>query len=169
MTTLDLVIGLLALVAVGAGVLVVTSRQIVHAALWLVVSLGALAGCYVVLTAELVAWVQVLVYVGAIVVLMLFAVMLTKAPIGRSVDLDGSRAAAVLVATATTATLIALLINAFGATQVDLRHAVKGNGEVVGSALFRWWVLPFELLSLLLLAALIGAVVLTRDDIEGES
>jgi NADH:ubiquinone oxidoreductase subunit 6 (subunit J) len=49
-----------------------------------------------------------------------------------------------------------------------LHDQPAGNGEVIGSALFRSWVLPFELLSLLLLAALVGAVVLTRDDIEGE-
>jgi NADH-quinone oxidoreductase subunit J len=167
-TTFDLVLGLLAVTSVGAGVLVVTSQQVVHAALWLVVSLAALAGCYVVLTAELVAWVQVLVYVGAVVVLMIFAIMLTRAPIGRGVDLDGSRAAAALVAVATTATLVVLLLSSFGDVKVDLHDQPAGNGEVIGSALFRSWVLPFELLSLLLLAALVGAVVLTRDDIEGE-
>lgn len=168
MTTADLVLGLLAAASVGAGVLVVTTKQIVHAALWLVVSLAALAGCYVVLTAELVAWVQILVYVGAVVVLMLFAVMLTRAPIGRSVDLDGSPVAAGLVAVTTAVTLVVLLVKAFGDVTVDLHAAPPGNGEVIGSALFRSWVLPFELLSLLLLAALVGAVVLTRDDIEGE-
>ena len=169
MTTFDLVLGLLAAASVGAGLLVVTSQQVVHAALWLVVSLAALAGCYVVLTAELVAWVQVLVYVGAVVVLMLFAVMLTRAPIGRSHDADGSRLGAAVVAVATGATLVVLLLKAFGDVRVDLHAQPVGNGEVIGSALFRSWVLPFELLSLLLLAALVGAVVLTRDDIEGES
>jgi len=168
MTTVDVVLGLLAAVSVGAGALVVTTKQVVHAALWLVVSLGALAGCYAVLTAELVAWVQVLVYVGAVVVLMLFAVMLTRAPIGPSLDLDGSRVAAAVVAIATSGTLVVLLINAFGDVRVDLHATAVGNGEVIGAALFRWWVLPFELLSLLLLAALVGAVVLTREDIEGE-
>ena len=67
-------------VALIASVFVVTSRRIVHAALWLVVALGAVAGCFGVLHAEFVALVQILVYVGAIVVLVLFALMLTKAP-----------------------------------------------------------------------------------------
>ena len=62
--------------------LVVTSTHLVRAGLYLVVSLGAVAGLYLVLGAELVAWVQVLIYVGAVVVLLLFAVMLTRAPIG---------------------------------------------------------------------------------------
>ena len=57
-----------------------TTRHVVHAALWLVVCLGAVAGCYLVLGAEFVALVQLLVYVGAIVVLVLFALMLTRAP-----------------------------------------------------------------------------------------
>ncbi|MDX6225526.1 MAG: NADH-quinone oxidoreductase subunit [Frankiales bacterium] len=168
MTTFDVVIALLAATSVGAAALVVTTQQVVHAALWLVVSLAALAGCYVVLAAELVAWVQVLVYVGAVVVLMLFAVMLTRAPIGRSADTDGARLGAAVVATAMTATLVVLLLKSFGDVRVDLKARPAGNGEVIGSALFRSWVLPFELLSLLLLAALVGAVVLTRDDIEGE-
>lgn len=168
MSSTDAVLGLLAAASVGAGVLVVTTKQIVHAALWLVVSLAALAGCYVVLTAELVAWVQVLVYVGAVVVLMLFAVMLTRAPIGRSPDLDGNPVAAAVLASATAVTLVVLLLKAFGDVRVDLRASPVGNGEAVGAALFKSWVLPFELLSLLLLAALVGAVVLTRDDIEGE-
>ena len=67
-------------VALVASVFVVTSRRIVHAALWLVVALGAVAGCFGALHAEFVALVQILVYVGAIVVLVLFALMLTKAP-----------------------------------------------------------------------------------------
>ena len=73
---------LLGLVALGSALLVVTTRHLVHAALWLVVTLGALAGCYLLLTAEFVAWVQVLIYVGAVVVLLLFGLMLTRAPIG---------------------------------------------------------------------------------------
>ena len=84
MTVADaLMIGLGA-VAVGAAMAVVTTRQIVRAGLWLVVALGAVAGLYLALTAEVLAWVQVLIYVGAVVVLLLFAVMLTRAPIGTS-------------------------------------------------------------------------------------
>ncbi len=71
---------LLSLVALGSALLVVTTSNLVHAALWLVVTLGAIAGLFLVLAAEFVAWVQVLVYVGAVVVLLLFALMLTRAP-----------------------------------------------------------------------------------------
>ena len=83
MTAVEVLFCLLGVVAVGSAVLVVTTQQLVHAALWLVVTLGALAGCYLLLSAEFVAWVQVLIYVGAVVVLLLFGLMLTRAPIGR--------------------------------------------------------------------------------------
>ena len=77
-TGLDIIFGLLGLVAIGSALLVVTTRQIVHAGLWLVVSLGAVAGCFLLMSAEFVAWMQVLIYVGAVVVLLLFGLMLTR-------------------------------------------------------------------------------------------
>ena len=101
MTAVEVLFGLLGVVAVGSAVLVVTTRQLVHAALWLVVTLGSIAGLYLLLSAEFVAWVQVLIYVGAVVVLLLFGLMLTRAPIGLSIDLDasvGQRVAAAVTA-----------------------------------------------------------------------
>jgi NADH-quinone oxidoreductase subunit J len=156
----------LGLVAVAAALLVVTTRNLIHAALWLVVCLGALAGCYLVLTAEFVAWVQVLIYVGAVVVLLLFGVMLTRAPIGRSDDLtSGNRYAAAVVALATAATLIAVVVRGFRHAYADFSDAgTAGSATANGTAIFRYWVLPFEVLSVLLLAALVGAIVLSRRD-----
>ena len=168
MTGPEVVLSLLGLITVGAAVLVVTTRNVVRAALWLVVCFGALAGCYLVLTAELVAWVQVLIYLGAVVVLLLFGIMLTRAPTGPATDLDsGNRLAAVLVALASGATLVTLLLDAFRGTFVDLGRGTPSGGSVLGAAVFRSWVLPFEVLSVLLLAALVGAVVLTRHGPEG--
>lgn len=167
MTAADIVMALLGVVAVGSGVLVVTTRQLVHAALWLVVSFGALAASYVLLAAEFVAWVQVLIYVGAIVVLLLFGIMLTRAPIGRSGDLDsGNRPAAVVVAVATAGVLVATLVRGFRSAYLPLKPGA-GSSHTLGVSLFRTWVLPFELLSVLLLAALVGAIVLSRTDIRG--
>ncbi len=71
MTAVDGLLAALCALAVGAGLMVVVTRHVVRAGLWLVVSLGAVAGCFLVLTAELVAWVQVLIYIGAVVVLLL--------------------------------------------------------------------------------------------------
>lgn len=162
----EVVLLLLGVLAVAAAVLVVTTRQLVHAALWLVVTLGAVAGSYLVLTAEFIAWVQVLVYVGAVVALLLFGLMLTRAPIGRSVDLDTrNRPVAAVAALATAAALITLVVDAFRSAYVDLPAVTAGGtAEATGAALFRTWVLPFEVLSVLLLAALVGAVVVSRGD-----
>ncbi len=162
MTTAEVVFTALGVVAVGAGVLVVTTRQIVHAALWLVVAFGALAGMYLVLTAEFVAWVQVLIYVGAIVVLLLFGIMLTRAPIGPGEGLNsGNRWPALAVAVGTAAVLVTLLVRGFKDARIDLEPG-GGSGEALGEAIFREWVLPFEVLSVLLLAALVGAIVLSK-------
>ncbi|GAA3443704.1 NADH-quinone oxidoreductase subunit J [Planomonospora venezuelensis] len=163
----EIVFLLLGAMAVGSALLVVTTRQLVHAALWLVVCFGALAGCYLVLTAEFVAWVQVLIYVGAVIVLLLFGIMLTRAPIGRTADLDsGNRAVAAVVAVATAAVLVTVVVDGFRNAYAPLDPGAGSAGEL-GSAIFRNWVLPFEALSVLLLAALIGAIVISRTDIRG--
>ncbi|GIH76189.1 NADH-quinone oxidoreductase subunit J [Planobispora longispora] len=165
----EIVFLLLGAVAVGAGLLVVTTRQLVHAALWLVVCFGAMAGCYLVLTAEFVAWVQVLIYVGAVVVLLLFGIMLTRAPIGRSADLDsGNKTVAAIVAVATAAVLVTVVIDGFRTAYTPLDPGT-GAAKELGSTIFRNWVLPFEALSVLLLAALIGAIVISRTDIRGRN
>ncbi|MFE3433929.1 NADH-quinone oxidoreductase subunit J [Streptomyces sp. NPDC059171] len=154
---------LVGLVTLGAAVITVTTRQLVHAALWLVVALGGLAVEYLLLTAEFIAWVQVLIYVGSIVVLLLFGLMLTRAPIGRSPDADsGNRWAALGVALASAAALVWVVVDAFRTTWIDLDGPAQGSTDVTGAFLFRNWVLPFEALSVLLLAALVGAIVLSR-------
>jgi NADH-quinone oxidoreductase subunit J len=168
-SVVQVLFALLGLVAVGSALLVVTTRHLVHAALWLVVTLGAVAGCYLLLSAEFVAWVQVLIYVGAVVVLLLFGLMLTRAPIGASNELNaslGQRIAAAATATGTAAVLVVSVVDAFHGEHIDLSDEhVAGSSRTVGTAVFRSWVLPFEVLSLLLLAALVGAIVLSRRDI----
>ena len=171
MTTVELLFGLLGVVAVGAALMVVTTRQLVHAALWLVVALGAVAGLYLLLSAEFVAWVQVLIYVGAVVVLLLFGLMLTRAPIGRSDDLDApvlQRLVAAVTAGATAGIAITAVVDAFHGERIELGDDPHGgSSRAAGSALFHSWVLPFEVLSVLLLAALVGAIVLSRRDVGG--
>ncbi|WP_030567199.1 NADH-quinone oxidoreductase subunit J family protein [Streptomyces aureocirculatus] len=161
-TGVEIAFVLVGLVTLGAAVVTVTTRQLVHAALWLVVALGGLAVEYLLLTAEFIAWVQVLIYVGSIVVLLLFGLMLTRAPIGRSPDADsGNRPVAVAVALAAAAALVWVVVDAFRTQWIDLDQP-QGTTDVTGSILFRHWVLPFEALSVLLLAALVGAIVLSR-------
>lgn len=164
MSGADLVFLLVAVPAAASAVLAVTSRHVVHAALWLVLALGALAGVYLVLGAEVVALVQLLVYVGAVVVLVLFALMLTRAPIGVRDDLDatpGRRLVAALAGLATAALVGGTLLVALRTLSVD-PNGVAGQAEPIGRAIFTGWVLPFELLSVLLLASLVGAIAVAR-------
>lgn len=162
-TGVEIAFLLVGLATFGAALVTVTTRQLVHAALWLVVTLGGLAVEYLLLTAEFIAWVQVLIYVGSVVVLLLFGLMLTRAPIGRSPDADsGNRLAALTVAVAAAAALVWVVVDAFRTTWVDLDGPAAGSTAVTGASLFQNWVLPFEALSVLLLAALVGAIVLSR-------
>ncbi|MFJ3337384.1 NADH-quinone oxidoreductase subunit J [Streptomyces sp. NPDC086766] len=162
-TGVEIAFLLVGLVTFGAALVTVTTRQLVHAALWLVVTLGGLAVEYLLLSAEFIAWVQVLIYVGSVVVLLLFGLMLTRAPIGRSPDADsGNRWVALAVAVAAAAALVWVVVDAFRTTWIDLDGAPAGSTRVTGESLFQNWVLPFEALSVLLLAALVGAIVLSR-------
>lgn len=165
-TVQEVVFVLLGVLALASAALVVTAKNVVHAALWLVVTLAAVAGTYLMLTADFVAWVQVLIYVGAVIVLILFGIMLTKAPIGGTAGLDSeNRLAAFVVAVAAGGTLTTLLVSAFRDAYVDVAAVKDGaGGEELGTALFSDYVLPFEVVSVLLLAALIGSIVLSRHD-----
>ena len=165
MTWPQVIFALLGLVALGSALLVVTTRNMVHAALWLVVTLGAVAGVYLLLAAEFLAWVQVLIYVGAVVVLLLFALMLTKAPTGPQPDLDvRHKVPAAVVAGLVGALLVVTVVAGFSGVELDLDGTVVGSAQLTGATVFEKWVLPFEVLSVLLLAALIGAIVLSRGD-----
>jgi NADH:ubiquinone oxidoreductase subunit 6 (subunit J) len=160
-TGLDIAFAAVGLVAAASGLLAVTTRHVVHAALWLVVCLGAVAGCYLVLGAEFVALVQLLVYVGAVVVLVLFALMLTRAPIGPNDEVTTGRAHRVLAAllgAGVTGLLLAVLLPAAG----PARNRPGTTNEAVAEQIFGTWVWPFEALSLLLLVALIAAFAVSR-------
>src|SRR3954451_7047706 len=135
----DILLTALGVVALGSAAAVVTTRQIVRAGLWLVVTLGAVAGLYLVLTAELVAWVQVLLYVGAVVILLLFAVMLTRAPIGASDDLDRPRWPGVLIGGGAGLGVAALFVAAYGWMKVP--RPPSGTAERLGEQVFSVWVL----------------------------
>jgi NADH-quinone oxidoreductase subunit J len=144
------VFALLSVLTVSSAILVVTTPYLVHAALWLVVTLGSVAGCFLVLTAELVAWVQVLVYVGAVVVLLLFALMLTRAPTGAASATSRNRGADLELSDTPTDPVTG-----------EALSPRTGDSQTLGEAIFTHWVLAFELLSVVLLAALVGAIVVS--------
>ena len=160
-TALDTAFAACAVLAVVGGLLAVTTRHVVHAALWLVVALLGVAGALIVLGAELVALVLVLVYVGAVVVLVLFAMMLTRAPIGpdRAHAVGPWRSVGAGLLGLATAGLLATVLVPLADGTVE-RSAV--TSEQVAGQLFGTWVWPFELLSVLLLAALVGGLTLAR-------
>ncbi|MGH2709695.1 MAG: NADH-quinone oxidoreductase subunit J family protein [Actinomycetota bacterium] len=163
MTLHEWIFAALGLVGVGAAVRLVTAKNVVHAALFLVVALAMVAGAYLLLSAEFVAWVQVLIYVGAIVVLLLFGLMLTRAPIGREALDNQQRGVSAIVAVGVLAGLSFLVWDTFQGAEIDLQ-AVGGRTAGVGDSLFRSFIMPFEVVSFLLLAALIGAIVLARKE-----
>ncbi len=130
MTARDVLMVADCLLAAAAAVLAVTTRQVVHSALWLVVTLGAVAGAYLLLGAELVALVQVLVYVGAIVVLVLFAMMLTRAPIGVRSEVNASvlqRISAAVAGLATAALVGGALMAAYGGRRIRASTPTAGS------------------------------------------
>ena len=152
-----------------AGIRVVTARNVIHAALFLVVTLMGAAMLYVFLLAEFIAWAQVLIYVGAIVVLLLFGLMLTRAPLGRGQHDNDQRLLAALCAGALFGVTSTVMVEAFEGEKIDLVRSVGTKTSTVGDVIFSAYVLPFEVVSVLLLAALIGAVVVARRDVEDQS
>jgi NADH-quinone oxidoreductase subunit J len=157
------------LLAIGTGIaaiMTVTSKNLVHAALSLAATLAGIGGVFLVLHADFVALVQVLIYVGAVAVLFLFGLMLTRAPIGREALDSQNRGLGLAVALAMFGVLAALIVSAFGdAPRPELTGPAITD---IGLAIFSRWVLAFEVLSMLLLAALVGAILLARRE-TGES
>jgi len=158
--------GVIALMMVVAAVRVVTTKNVVHAALWLVRVLAGAAAQFILLAAEFIAIVQVLVYIGAIVVLFLFGIMLTRAELGKELHLDNSRNARLAIAGGVALPLFALMAyvlwDAFEDTKF-IPTAVQRTADV-SDEIFGTYLIAFEAVSVLLTAALIGAIVLARRD-----
>jgi NADH-quinone oxidoreductase subunit J len=157
---------------VGAALVVVTSRNVVRSALALIVVFAGVAAQFVLLAAEFVATTQVLVYIGAIMVLMLFGIMLTRARIGRDPDMTnehwwvGALTGLLLVGVMGYA-----LVDAFGDDKLPadrqvtiVNNGAASNSAAVSDSIFSQYLIPFEIVSVLLLAALVGAIVIARKD-----
>lgn len=156
--------GIIAIIMVVSALRVVTSNNVVHAALWLVLVLASVAAQYVLLAAEFLAVTQVLVYIGAVMVLFLFGTMLTRASIGAETDLNNKNwFIAVPVAVILLATMLIALNDGFGDEQLPTDAPVVSTQQV-SDQIFGPYLLPFWALSFVLLAATIGAIVLSRRD-----
>src|SRR5207247_3075670 len=148
----------------GGAVGVVRSRNIVHAALFLIIVLVGAAAQYIVLLAEFVGITQFFIYIGAIAVLFLFGIMLTRAPMS-SGDFDNDqRWPAAIVAVFLLGVLIALLVNAFGHANIKLSDQLLRASRTgpVADSIFRHLVVPCQARPLLLLPALGGLVAISR-------
>ena len=155
--------GVMALAMVAAALRMVTTRNVVHAALYLVVVLAGVAGMFILLGAEFVGVTQVLVYIGAIVVLFLFGIMLTKGSFGEDDGVTGERR---LVASLVGLLVFGVMAAALGESFEDAELSRSGPSTTaeLADSIFSDYIVPFEAVSVLLLAALIGAIVVARRD-----
>lgn len=148
----------LAATTLGAAGGVMTSRNLLHAVLFLILSFVGVAGFFVLLSAEFLAMAQVIIYVGAIAVLVLFAVLLTPRA-GRNNGETAMVAPAVLLSVALAAVFLFVVYDTDWATVATTPSMTTAE---LGEALLSTWVLPFEMASVLLTAALVGAIMLVR-------
>ena len=143
---------------------VVLSRNIVYAAVGLLLTMLGTAGLFILVFAEFLALVQVLIYGGAVVVLILFAIMLTRIDDFRNLTDNGQQLVAGLVSIIVVVTLIAAILT----TSIE-QTLLSGVGiQELGIVLFSDWAIPFEIASLVLLIALIGSVVLVKRGEDGD-
>jgi NADH-quinone oxidoreductase subunit J len=151
---------LLSAVSLAGALGVVATRNVVYAALSLLLSLMAVAGLYILLFAEFLALVQVLIYGGAITIVLLFAIMLTRTQEFPVVRDNPQWALAGVAGMALFGVLVAAFFTDAPRMNVSTRAGIPL--EDLGRSLFTQWAVPFEVASLVLLVALIGAIVIAR-------
>ena len=163
MVAQNIAFGIIAAIIIVSALKVVTTRNVVHAALYLVVILAGVAASYFLLAAEFVGVTQILVYIGAIIVLFLFGIMLTRAPLGVMEDIESDEKwQGLVVAIALAGIMTYALIDGF--EDAELPGTQVQTTAEVSDSIFSTYLVPFEGISVLLLAALIGAIVLARKD-----
>ena len=154
---------LLAAMTIGGASMIIFSRNLIHAVIFLIISLLGVAGLYLTLSADFIAVVQVLIYVGAISVLMLFAIMLTPRAERDNSESSLKLPAAAVMVMILTATVYVALDTDWGAVR---QAALADQARLIGQSLINEYVLPFEIGAVLLTAALVGAIALARQDPE---
>lgn len=167
MTGLQVIFLALGALTLASAYKVVSSRKVMHAAYWLVATLGGVAAIFATLEAGFFAAVQVVVYIGAIAILIIFAVMLTRKSLeDAGPQVNKNWPGALLVSAAALAGIVYLLSNWQGFMQMPSPLPEGGENLVAfGEALVSpaQYVVPFEVASVLLVAALIGAIFVARD------
>ena len=157
-----------AIVTVGSAAVVVLSRQLIYSAFALLFTFVGVAGLYLMLGADFLAATQLLIYVGGILVLLLFGVMLTRAKLGSDSDLDNAKAwaYALPIALLLLGVLVYVLVAGFEDDKIGASgsEAVAGRTSAISDLIFSAYAVPFWGLSFVLLAAAIGSIVLARKD-----
>ncbi len=161
---------ILSATALLSSVMVITRRNVVHSAIWLIVALLSVGGIYLVLQAEFLFAVQIILYVGGIMVLFLFVLLLVNVDVAMRQALFSRQWG---VALGTAILLLAELVYGLWRGQAQPAIAAApasgvspGNTQAVGMALYQKYMLPVELASLLLLVAMVGAVIMTQKRFE---
>ena len=155
------------LITIGSATCVVTVRNLVHAAFWLMITLFCIAALYVFLKADFLAATQVVVYVGGILVLVLFGVMMTSGKLDMNLKTDrGQLVSGGIVSTG----IFVILLLVVNQTKWQISQAPfeaeEGTTTLIGQAIMGDFLLPFEVASIILLIALIGAVLITRKEVK---
>jgi NADH:ubiquinone oxidoreductase subunit 6 (subunit J) len=165
-TVAEFVFYLIAAAAIVTAIGVVTVPSVVHAALFLIGTLVTVAGFYILLSSEFLALVQILIYAGAVATIVLFGLMLTRGRDLPSVSVGAQWPAALLVVSALAISLLVVVTDTNWPR--DTGEVTLVGLQTLGTALFTTWLLPFEVASIVLLVALVGAIVISRQE-EGEA
>ncbi len=164
---IDIIFYILCTITLGSAMLTVLSKNPIHSALWLVVSFFSIAGHYILLNSQFLGLVHIMVYSGAIMILMLFTIMLMNLNISNEV----SKPIVTKVVATLAFCLIGLLLISItirGTQAYELQYASEQSDfqsvQVLGKILLNQYVLPFEMVAVLLLLAMIGAVLISKKD-----
>lgn len=163
MTVIQVVFIVLSAVTLGGGLAMVTSRNLLHSALLMILTFVGVAGLYVLLEAPFLAAIQVLVYVGAIATLIIFAVMLTRRLMfgdSPQVNEQWGWVAVMAVLLFAVLTFVVTQVNWDTVAAAPPTDAIAG----LGRAFMGTYVLPFEVASVLLLVALVGSIIIAREE-----
>jgi len=155
---------ILTFIIIVSALLVVTLKNIFHSALFLILCLFAVAGIFILLHAEFLAAAQVLIYVGAVSILIIFAIMLTSNMASKKIVQTNQNALVAFFACLMFLVVTLVLINKTGVWNYSTRVLPSENILTIGKLLMTDFMLPFEVVSVLMLAAMIGAIVLARED-----
>lgn len=155
---------LFSFVAIISSVLVVTLKNIMHCALFLALALLSTAGLFLLMNADFIAAVQVLVYAGGIMVLIVFAILLTQRITGKLQPQTNEQKAIAFIFSIAVLSIAGLTISVAQFSEVSKGVSADGTVALLGKSLLNRYVLPFEIASIVILAVIVSAIVIARKE-----